>query len=153
MASSATTKAARQAVRAAAVSAQDQLARRTRLNVEDLAAFFSAQQRGDAVDDCLKDRVGVLEAQAAERRGEQRRQCGAALRSMRDRGESLREIARMAGVGAKTVRELIRLAGRLSPAGAVTGVVTAAPVNGHDGQTAPPEAVALSEPVAADSPV
>lgn len=54
--------------------------------------------------------MAVLAGQAAQRRLEQRRQCGAALRSMKDRGESLREIARMAGVGEKAVRELIRLA-------------------------------------------
>ena len=50
----------------------------------------------------------ALREQAAQRRGEQRVQCGLALRAMRDRGESLREVARMAGVAEKTARELIR---------------------------------------------
>ena len=107
------------------MAAQEQLARRTRANVEDLAAYFSAQQRAAAVDDWLKEKVAVLAGQAGQRRLEQRRQCGVALRSMKDRGESLREIAGMAGIGEKAVRELIRLAeqdtGEVSGAGLVNG--------------------------------
>jgi hypothetical protein len=72
MANSATTKAARRAARAA-VAAQEEMARRTRANVEDLAAFFSAQQRADAVDDWLAERSAALQEQAAQRRDEQRR--------------------------------------------------------------------------------
>src|ERR1700758_2496761 len=117
MGHSATTKAARKAARVAAVAAQEELARRTRANVEDLAAFFSAQQRAEAVDDWLKEKVAALAELAAQRRDEQRRQCGSALRAMRDRGESLREIARMAGVGEKTARELIRSADEGAAAG------------------------------------
>jgi hypothetical protein len=118
VASGATTKAARRAARAAAVAAQEELARRTRANMEDLAVFFSARERSDAVDEWLAERVAVLQAQAAQRRDGHRRRCGIALRSMRDRGESLRDVAKMAGVGEKTVRDLIRAAGTTSPAGA-----------------------------------
>jgi hypothetical protein len=108
---SATTKAARRAARAAAVAAQEELARRTRANMEDLAVFLSARERADLVEEWLAERVAVLQSQAAARRDGHRRQCGIALRSMRDRGESLRDIARMAGVGEKAVRDLIRAAG------------------------------------------
>ena len=104
MGNKAISKEARRAAREAAAAAQAELARRTRANVEDLAAYFSAQQRAAAVDNWLKEKVQVLAGQAGQRR------CGAALRSMKDRGESLREIARMAGIGEKAVRELIRLA-------------------------------------------
>ncbi|MDT5225346.1 MAG: hypothetical protein QOG19_2753 [Mycobacterium sp.] len=45
---------------------------------------------------------------ADRRRCEQRVVCGQALASMRDRGESLREIAWMADVSEKQARELIR---------------------------------------------
>src|SRR5438874_10619192 len=110
MASAATTKAARRAAGAAAVAAQAELARRTRANMEDLAVFFSARERAESVDDWLAERVAVLQSQAGERRDEHRRQCGIALRSMRDRGQSVREIAAMAGIGEKLVRELIRAA-------------------------------------------
>ena len=111
MASGATTKAARRAARAAAVAAQEELARRTRANMEDLAVFFSARERVEMVDEWLAERVAVLQAQAAQRRDEQRRACGIALRSMRGRGESLRDIARMASTREKAVRDLIRAAG------------------------------------------
>ncbi len=96
MANKAITKEARRAAREAAVAAQEDLARRTRANVEDLATFFSARERADAVDEWLAGRQQVLRERAAQRRSEQRVQCGRALRAMRDRGESLREIARMA---------------------------------------------------------
>ena len=56
----------------------------------------------------------ALQAQAARRRDRHHRPCGIALRSMRDRGESVRDIARMSGVGEKVVRDLIRAAGAAS---------------------------------------
>ena len=90
---------------------------RTRANVEDLAAFFSARERADSVDEWLSQRQQALREQAAQRRGEQRVLCGRALRAMRERGESVREIAGMAGVTEKTVRELIREAEAAAPAG------------------------------------
>jgi hypothetical protein len=96
MASSTTTKAARKAAREATIAAQEAVARRTRANMDDLTVFFSARQRADAVDDWLKDRVAALKVQADERRAGQLRECGVALRAMRDRGETVREIARMA---------------------------------------------------------
>jgi hypothetical protein len=84
----------RRAAREAAVAAQEELARRTRANMEDLAVFFSARHRADTVEQWLAERVSALEAQAAQRRDEHRRHRGEALRAMRDRGEPLREIAR-----------------------------------------------------------
>jgi hypothetical protein len=108
MANKVISKEARRAAREAAAASQEELARRTRANVEDLAAFFSARERAEKVDEWLAERQQALGGQAAQRRGEQRVQCGRALRSMRERGESLREIARMAGATDKTVRELIR---------------------------------------------
>lgn len=92
------------------MAAQEELARRTKANVEDLATFFSAHERAEAVEEWLRERTEALREQAAQRREEQRRQCGVALRSMRDRGESLREIAKMAGIAEKSVRELIKAA-------------------------------------------
>ena len=46
--------------------------------------------------------------QADERRAGQLRECGVALRAMKERGESVRDIARMAGISEKTARVLIR---------------------------------------------
>ena len=81
MASGATTKAARKAARVGAVAAQEELFARTRLNAEDLAVFFSAQQRADAVDDWLKQRVAVLQGagRAAARRAAPAVRCGVAV--------------------------------------------------------------------------
>lgn len=117
MAKKAISKEARRAARAAAAASQEELARRTRANVEDLAAFFSARQRADSVDAWLSERQQVLREQAAQRRGEQRVLCGRALHAMRQRGESVREIAGLAGVTEKTVRELIREAEAAASAG------------------------------------
>lgn len=110
MANSRVSKAARKAAREAAAAAQEEQARRQKANVEDLARFFTAKQRVDDVDDWLAERVEELKVRATQRRDEERTACGVALKAMQDRGESVREIARMAGVGEKMVRELIKLA-------------------------------------------
>jgi hypothetical protein len=107
MASSAT-KAARRAAREATIAAQEAVAQRTRANMDDLTVFFSAREGADAVDDWLKERVEALKVQADQRRAGQLRECGVALRAMKERGESVRDIARMAGISEKTARELIR---------------------------------------------
>lgn len=99
----------RKASREVAVAARSR-SRGGRANVEDLAAYSSAKQRADAVHDWLHEKVGLLVQEAALRRSEQRRECGVAPASMRDHGESQREIAHMAGTGEKTVRERIRSA-------------------------------------------
>ncbi len=129
MGNQAITKEARRAARSAAAASQEELARRTRANVEDLATFFSARERADAVDEWLAERQQALREQAAQRRGQQRVRCGRALHAMRERGESLREIARMSGVPDKTVRELIREAEAAAPPGAQlqTGVEDSEP--------------------------
>ncbi|BBC69091.1 hypothetical protein MML61_27550 (plasmid) [Mycobacterium marinum] len=108
MGNKAVSKVARRAAREAAAAAQEEMIRRTKANVEDLAAFFDARDRAEAVDAWFAERQRALGEQAAQRRAGQRLACGAALRSMRDRGEPLREIARLAGIREKTVRELIR---------------------------------------------
>lgn len=123
MASSPTPKsakaAARQAAREAATVAQEQIAARTRRNTEDLTKFFAAQQRGATVDDWLTGRIAELRQQAEARKVGHRRAAGAALAAMRERGETVRDIAGMTGIGEKTARELIKLA---------AAVETAAPV-------------------------
>jgi hypothetical protein len=148
MASSTTTKAARRAAREAVVAAQADLARRNRANMDDLAMFLSAHQRADAVDDWFNERVAALKVQADERRAGQRRECGVALAGMRDRGESIRDIARMAGIGEKTVRELIRAAGPDEAASSASGEAGAAARNGHDRAHGEPSGSAPSKETA-----
>ncbi len=73
----------------------------------------------------MAERQQALGEQAAQRRGAQRLQCGTALRAMRDRGETVREIARMAGISEKAVRELIREAESTEPAAAAVSTAVA----------------------------
>ena len=83
--------------------------------------------------------MAVLRAQAEGRRVEHRRACGAALAAMRERGESVRDIARMAGIGENAARELMRLA-RAAEMPQDCGGEPAAAVRdggGGDGQAAP----------------
>jgi DNA-binding NarL/FixJ family response regulator len=149
MASGATTKAARRAAREAVVAAQADLARRNRANMDDLAVFLSARQRADAVDDWFKDRVAGLKVQADERRAGQLRECGVALRAMRDRGQSVREIAQMAGIGEKTVRELIRSASSEDAAASQAADTAGGPeVNGQNGADNEPHLEATNPAVA-----
>ncbi|ATQ40834.1 hypothetical protein LIX17_18110 [Mycobacterium avium subsp. hominissuis] len=108
MANTVISKQARRAARQAASAAQDDVVRRTRANVEDLGRYFSARERLEAVDGWLAARQQVLREDAERRRDAQRVVCGQALAAMRDRRESLREIARMAKLSEKQARELIR---------------------------------------------
>ncbi|OBG71228.1 MULTISPECIES: hypothetical protein [unclassified Mycobacterium] len=144
MGNKAVSKEARRAAREAAAAAQEEVLRRTRANVEDLAAFFDARDRADAVDAWLAERQQALAEQAAQRRAGHRLACGTALRSMRDRGESLRKIARMAGISEKSARELIRDAESAhadqGAADVAEGVDAAAPVRSA------PESLAAAEP-------
>lgn len=136
MASSATTKAARRAAREAVVAAQADLARRNRANMDDLAVFLSARQRADAVDDWFNERVAALKVQADERRAGQLPECGRALGAMKERGESVRDIARMAGIGEKAVRELIRSATAEDAADEKSAGAASEGVNGSGGDAA-----------------
>ena len=65
MGNKAVSKQARRAAREAATAAQDEVIRRTKANVEDLAAFFDARGRADAVDEWLAQRQQALAEQAA----------------------------------------------------------------------------------------
>jgi hypothetical protein len=110
MATTTSAKAARKAARESAMAANADLARRTKLNVEDLTRFFASMSRADGVDDWLNEKIAALKEQADTRRDTERRHAGAALAAMRGRGEQVRDIARLARISDKQVRDLIRLA-------------------------------------------
>ncbi|OBJ89852.1 hypothetical protein [Mycobacterium asiaticum] len=109
-------KQARRAAQQATLAAQQELARRTRANMEDLALFFAAREREDKIEERWAERVAKLREEATRRRDEERVTSGRALAAMRDRGEALCEVAQMAGVTERTVRELIRAAKAAGPA-------------------------------------
>jgi hypothetical protein len=75
------------------------------------------------VDEWLAGRMAEVREQADGRSEEHRIAAGAALAAMPGRGETVREISRMAGIGEKTARELMRLVnGALGqPAAAAAG--------------------------------
>jgi hypothetical protein len=104
------TKAGLKAAREAVAATQREVVARAQRNGEDLAVFFSAQERLAGVEEWLAGRMTVLKEQAGQRQLRERAIAGGALKAMRDRGESVREIGRLAGIGEKTVRELIRIA-------------------------------------------
>ena len=105
-------RAAREAVRAS----QKEVLERAARNAEDLAVFFSSQERLDGVDDWLEAKMAGLHEQAEGKRADHRRAAGLALAALRDRGETMRDMARLTGVGEKALRELIRLADASNPA-------------------------------------
>ncbi|ORJ52958.1 hypothetical protein [Mycobacterium simiae] len=141
MANTVISKQARRAARQAASAAQDDVVRRTRANVEDLGRYFSARERVEAVDGWLAARQQVLREDADRRRGAQRVVCGQALAAMRDRGEPLREIARMAKLSEKQARELIReaeaAAPNATPAAGEESATAAQPPAGDDAAAQP----------------
>ena len=99
-------KAAREAVRAS----QREVLERAARNADDLAVFYSNRERLDAVDDWLESKMAALREQAEAKRAEHRRAAGVALRALRDRGETVRDIAGLAGMTEKSARDLIRRA-------------------------------------------
>ena len=116
MGNSSTPKANRRAAREAVHAG---LAERARANAEDLAKFLTARDRAEGVAEALRKRLGAVQAQANARHERELLQQGTALQAMRDRGEDLAEIARLAGIDVKTVRELIKVAEQQQPEAAV----------------------------------
>ncbi|WP_241473977.1 hypothetical protein [Mycolicibacterium neoaurum] len=103
-------KSAVRAAREAVKASQKEVLERAARNAEDLAVFFSSRERLDAVDEWLETKIAILKEQADGKRAEHRRMAGAALVALRDRGELVRDIARLAGIGEKAVRDLMRYA-------------------------------------------
>ena len=119
--------------------------------MDDLTVFFSARQRADAVDDWLAERVAALKVQADGRRAGQLRECGVALRAMKERGESVRDIARMAGISEKTARVLIRCSAAEQAGGPDPAGQDGESRNGQHGASA--DATPAGERVGTDSAV
>jgi hypothetical protein len=103
-------KSAVRAAREAVKASQREVLERAARNAEDLAVFFSSRERLDAVDEWLEAKIAGLKEQADGKRAEHRRTAGLAVIALRDRGETMRDIARLTGVGEKALRELIRFA-------------------------------------------
>lgn len=103
-------KSAVRAAREAVKAAQRDVLERARRNGDDLAVFFSSQERLAGVDEWVETKIAGVRAQAEGKRADHRRAAGTALAALRDRGETIRDIAALTGIGEKAVRELIRYA-------------------------------------------
>lgn len=125
-------RAAREAVRAS----QKEVLERAARNAEDLAVFFSSQERLDGVDDWLEAKIAGVRVQAEGKRAEHRRAAGLALAALRDRGETMRDMARLTGVGEKALRELMRFADASTPGSAAGAAVTDPGAEGADRERA-----------------
>jgi len=101
--------AARKAVREAHARTQEERARRERENIEDLAAFLVARDRLAAVDEWEADKVAGIAAVAAGRRDEHRGVAAAALGRIRERGETVAGIAKLAGITDAEVRVYLKV--------------------------------------------
>ena len=103
-------KSAVRAAREAVKASQREVLERTARDAEDLAVFFSSRERLDAVEEWLEAKIAGLEVQAEGKRAEHRRAAGLAVIALRDRGQTLRDVARLTGLSERALRELIRCA-------------------------------------------
>ena len=60
MATTTSAKAASKAARESALEANAALARRTKLNVDDLTTFFASMSRAENVEDWLNEKIAAL---------------------------------------------------------------------------------------------
>jgi hypothetical protein len=120
------TAEARQAVRGVRTKAQAERVQRERDNVEDTATFVVARGRVAGVDEWEAERVAQVAAEAARRRDEHRL-VGAAAARIRERGESVREVAALAQTSETEVRAHLRLADAASSAAGAPAVSAARP--------------------------
>jgi hypothetical protein len=87
-------------------------------NREDMVAFLVAEQKLSAVRQWEAERHAQVRLEAEQRRAEQRLEGARALARMRDRGETVADIAQLGGCSVKLVRRYLK------------ELQTAAPVSG-----------------------
>lgn len=101
----------RRRVLEAARREQQEAAVRARENLADLERALAAVERLEAVDSDLERQIAAktaeLRTRAEGRRGRELRSAGGAFAAMRDRGASVKDIARQGCVPERAVREAI----------------------------------------------
>jgi hypothetical protein len=102
--------AARKLVRDAQAKEREERVQREKDNVEDMAVFLLSRDRLAAVDAWEAERVAQVGAEAAQRREEQRHAAAGAAARMRERGETVSAIAKLANAGESEVRSFLKLA-------------------------------------------
>ena len=99
---------------------------------EDMVAFLVAEQKLGAVSVWEAERHAQVRLEAEQRRAEQRLEGARALARMRDRGETVADIAQLGGCGVKLVRKYLKELQAAAPAsGTASGNGSRAP--GSDG--------------------
>jgi hypothetical protein len=104
-------------------------------NREDMVAFLVAEQKLSAVSQWEAERHEQVRQEADQRRAEQRREGARALARMRDRGETVADIAKLGGCSVKLVRRYLK---ELRAAAPVSGTAsgTGSRARGFDGAAA-----------------
>ena len=77
-------------------------------NREDMVAFLVAEQKLSAVSEWEAERRAQVRLEAEQRRAEQRLEGARALARMRDRGETVADIAQLGGCSVKLVRGYLK---------------------------------------------
>ena len=90
-------------------------------NREDMVAFLVAEQKLSAVSAWEAERHAQVRQEAEQRRAEQRLEGARALARMRDRGESVADIAQLGGCSVKLVRRYLK---ELQAAAPVSGTTS-----------------------------
>jgi len=90
-------------------------------NREDMVAFLVAEQKLSAVSQWEAERHGQVRLEADQRRAEQRLDGARASARMRDRGETVADIAQLGGCSVKLVRSYLK---ELQSAAPVSGTAS-----------------------------
>jgi hypothetical protein len=90
-------------------------------NREDMVAFLVAEQRLSTLSEWEAERHAHVRLDAEQRRAEQRLEGARALARMRDRGETVADIARLGGCSVKLVRWYLE---ELQGAAPVSGIAS-----------------------------
>ena len=102
--------AARKRVREAQLKANEAREERERENVDDAASLLVDLGRLAVVQEWEQARILEIQAEAERRRDTHRQAAGIAVARMQGRGESLTEIAELAGVKLGSIRAMLKAA-------------------------------------------
>jgi hypothetical protein len=98
----------RRKVRDAQAQVNRERLKRESNNREDMVAFLVAEQKLGAVSVWEAERHAQVRLEAEQRRAEQRLEGARALARMRDRGETVADIAQLGGCSVKLVRRYLK---------------------------------------------
>lgn len=98
----------RRKVRDAQAELNRERLKREAANREDMVAFLVAEQKLSAVSQWEAERHAQVRLEAEQRRAEQRLEGARALARMRDRGETVADIAQLGGCTTKLVRTYLK---------------------------------------------